>query len=925
MSDGYYRGSEWNKWDLHIHSPASYHWNGGKKLKEMTAEEKEAEIKKFIKTVNESDVEVFAVQDYWSFDWILELRQYVRAHPEELQKTVLPGMELRAECSADYRLNIHAILSNDVTDQQLRDFQAALQIRKTGKETQNISDEALIDFAKRLDKSKAKYHGFDDPSKLTEDQLLELGSKTVEVTRESLSAAIEKVPQGKAFIMLPYSTSDGLLKLDWREHPMDDIYYMQTADVFETRDQRNIDLFGGIQTEANKDYYKNFLKTLGNKPKPCISGSDGHRFADYGAFPNNKATWIKADPTFLGFEQIIYEPTSRAKVQQLEPDEKSPQLIIDRVEFKNPDGSQEVIPLNQNLNSIIGSRAQGKSNLLKNIAYCIDPEQTKLRNIDTSDFITLDDFTVYWKDGSKNTSDPNEDKDKGLLFIPQKFLGELLYGKNPQFDSFVTSLFENREDFKASLEAYRKLADQNLVAITAIIREVLDARSEGSSMAVRLRKLGNRDSFIKETGELDARIKVLGAEAEISESDLKTYDELSEQHQKLSRAMDSQNRDIGSLKNLINFDVINADRIEAYDFSEATYNRILKELRKDDANFKGQFVSDEITRINELIAINRRAILVVEKDLKPLQAKIKKHAALISLTKRQAQLKETIALIEKTSEELNTLRKYYGSKKEELIKAYAEYEKGYASLDVSLPELQFSDIKLVITFNKQGFLRWAENGINYHNSTEFRRDELNRYINANKFLEDPQSWHYDAKTYPTLLKELLDGILSGKLILKSGQDIESIISELLKNRHGVNFLKSVRNKDGVTFDDMSDGEQMLSLLEMIFKFDDYNYPVLLDQPEDDLDSRAISTTVVDFLCSEKQNRQILVASHNANIVVCGDSENILVSSKKAGAPPSFYYANGAIEQPKINKEILEILEGGVDAFELRRKKIGRKS
>ena len=110
-------------------------------------------------------------------------------------------------------------------------------------------------------------------------------------------------------------------------------------------------------------------------------------------------------------------------------------------------------------------------------------------------------------------------------------------------------------------------------------------------------------------------------------------------------------------------------------------------------------------------------------------------------------------------------------------------------------------------------------------------------------------------------------------------------------------------------------------MEFIFKFDDYNYPVILDQPEDDLDSRAISTTIVDFVRSEKIKRQIIIASHNANLVVCGDTENVVLSEKKGRGSPDFSYKSGSIENESINKEIVEILEGGKEALRKRMKKL----
>jgi len=69
----YPKGSEWRLWDLHIHTPASYSYSGGR-FATMTATEKQVAIKQIIENINESNVAVFAINDYWTFDGYLELR-----------------------------------------------------------------------------------------------------------------------------------------------------------------------------------------------------------------------------------------------------------------------------------------------------------------------------------------------------------------------------------------------------------------------------------------------------------------------------------------------------------------------------------------------------------------------------------------------------------------------------------------------------------------------------------------------------------------------------------------------------------------------------------------------------------------------------------------------------------------------------------
>lgn len=885
---------------------------------------KEKAIKEFIKTVNDSDVDVFAVQDYWTFDWTLELREYSKTHPDELKKLVLPGMELRIEAPTDYRLNIHVILSDKLKNQQLVDFKSALQVPFNGTDKRNLSNDSLIDFAKTLDASKASAHGFGDPATLSDDDLLKLGSMTAVISRESLVAAVSKLPKNSCFIILPYDTSDGLLKLDWKTQPQADNYFMQTAQIFESRDQRNIDLFAMKQTDDNKDFFDNFTKTLGNVAKPCVAGSDAHTFADYGKYPSNKATWIKGSLSFGGLEQIIYEPSDRIRIQELKPEERSPQDLIDRVEFIGKAGKTEVVYLNQNLNSLIGSRAQGKSNLLKNLAYAVEPSQAEARGVNTDDFLQLGSFKVYWADGTEQTLDVKEDKEKGILFIPQKYLGELVYDKNPKFDDFLISLFENKEAFQADLTACRKAEDQNTLTISTVLKELFEALRIGLEKRDRIRKLGNKDSFDKEIKDLESRIKEASASGTIiTEAELKQYDQFKSDEKAKKQLLDTTNNDIESLNTLKADGVIGTDRLDYYTFSAATYAKIEKELTETDKQFKIDVIDKEITSLTTQRNSIQKEINELAKKISPLADKIKKNEALASLTKSLDLKKTTRQEIETLGKEMEEQKVIYLQKKKEVVEQYTVFEQEYSKLSIDLGDLKFSNVELVIAFDEDSFKESIDNTINYHNSVDFKKDDTKERVEANNLLNDPLSWHYDTiDNFKKVLTQLIDGILYGNLKLKSGHDKESAIAALLKSRYKIDFPKSVTSKSGVSFRSMSDGEQMLALLEFIFKFDDYNYPVLLDQPEDDLDSKAISSTVVEFLKLEKSTRQIIIASHNANLVVCGDSENVIVSHKDSGRTPTFSYTTGAIEDEDTNKEIVEILEGGAEAFEMRRNKLG---
>src|SRR6185369_15912118 len=97
-------GSTWGLWDLHIHTPASFHWKG-KQLAEQSSAERLATWAAIVDRFNAVPMVAFGIMDYWTFDGYLGLREYLRANSTATNKTVLPGIEIRLEAPTDYRLN----------------------------------------------------------------------------------------------------------------------------------------------------------------------------------------------------------------------------------------------------------------------------------------------------------------------------------------------------------------------------------------------------------------------------------------------------------------------------------------------------------------------------------------------------------------------------------------------------------------------------------------------------------------------------------------------------------------------------------------------------------------------------------------------------------------------------------------------------
>lgn len=135
------------------------------------------------------------------------------------------------------------------------------------------------------------------------------------------------------------------------------------------------------------------------------------------------------------------------------------------------------------------------------------------------------------------------------------------------------------------------------------------------------------------------------------------------------------------------------------------------------------------------------------------------------------------------------------------------------------------------------------------------------------------------------------------------------------------FEYQVRPDDYLPFENASPGQQATALLSILLLQD--GPPLLIDQPEDDLNMRIISETV-ETLWHAKGHRQVIFVSHNANLVVNGDAELIICCDYRTTATESGgrIKATGAIDIPDINLEIAEVMEGGIQAFKLRYEKYG---
>lgn len=232
---------------------------------------------------------------------------------------------------------------------------------------------------------------------------------------------------------------------------------------------------------------------------------------------------------------------------------------------------------------------------------------------------------------------------------------------------------------------------------------------------------------------------------------------------------------------------------------------------------------------------------------------------------------------------------------------------------------------------------------------DFQAEQMRTFLEARCNLRSAGRNQYisDLVTnYPTNTEQYADlflkDLVKGNIELKNSYTPQNVANEFF-TREWFNSSYQLKYQNDL-FGEMSEGKQAFVILKLLLDFSDKKCPILIDQPEDSLDNRAIFQELVEYIKSKKKERQIILVTHNSNVVVSADSENVIVANQngtnsKNDAGCKFQYVSGALEMTKdkdeseeiilksqgIREHVCEILEGGRAAFEKRERKYGFKS
>jgi hypothetical protein len=166
-------------------------------------------------------------------------------------------------------------------------------------------------------------------------------------------------------------------------------------------------------------------------------------------------------------------------------------------------------------------------------------------------------------------------------------------------------------------------------------------------------------------------------------------------------------------------------------------------------------------------------------------------------------------------------------------------------------------------------------------------------------------------------------LMSGDRVMFSRADFGNLITVLENDDLDIRFAVGKPGEQFSPIDQLSAGQRCTAIFPILLKLKDG--PLVVDQPEDNLDNRHIAKSVAPVLVEDKRIRQIMLTSHNANLVVLSDPETIAVFEAVEGKGALSVAGFLSHKDSVVTRHVLDILDGGQRALDLRSRKYGGQS
>jgi len=1036
MSGGWPKGSEWRKWDLHLHSPGTklncqFRVEGGKD-EDIWAE--------YCRRLHDSDVYAFGITDYFSADGYFSTVAEYNVRHSDSSKVFFPNVELRINEVVNKKgdhVNVHLLFNpfQPTFRDDIRKFLSLLATNKT-----------LGDGGKRVTAADLKTTSDFEEATTTKDCILDALRDTYGV----------KADLSEHVLIVTAANNDGI-RIDGRVSGK-----KRKALISDELDKFSDGFFGNsgnVEWFLQTDRYENGVESV---PKPTLAGCDAHSFSDLdkklGKVVYDKEAdfafeplWVKADLTFEGLRQIIFEPANRVFVGE-EPEVEARvrahgNKYIDSLHvtciagYQNRFGiwfKDERIPLGKELVAIIGRKGSGKSAVADIIGLLGNSHNQKSagKSEELFSFLSAEKFRkgrcasnfageLKWHEGEPDKklldADASLSLPEKVEYLPQKYLERIC--ANVADDEFRSTLNEVIFGYVKKADRYEKASFDDLISyltqqantdIEQKKRELHQANEEVVAIEAKLTK--------DYRGEIEGKIKLKNEDIEahllaqphakqkpdqgtspapeIAEIERlgRQIDSLSQREAALSEEQVGVNRSLSDLKR-VRQDIERAaatvtgltktheavltqaglsfDKIVSLTVDYTTLDALIESKQRRTSEINALLASredieafalaeaeEETKKAIETSIVCQRQTLEERKSemMEKLEAPQREYQAFVdALATWTAQEAELLGDAQNPApeslrglkQELNNLTTTYPEAlarakqaRDEIARDIFKKKKGVTtfydqvkkSIDAEISkhqkELENYDVSIQagLRFNA-AFLSDFFTFVNQGVKGSFQGVELGGSA-LKRMCDSVISWADEDDVFRAI-GEIVEALHLEKMEppggkierdvfkqVKGGKTLSSLYDFLYSFDYLITkYDLMVDQKD---LSELSPGERGGLLLIFYLMLDKRDIPLVIDQPEDNLDNESVYQILAKFLKKAKKRRQIIMVTHNPNLAVGADAEQIIrVSIDKTQGRNDFDFFSGSIEDARVNKAVVDILEGTLPAFDNRRLKYFR--
>lgn len=951
------RGSQWRRWDLHVHTPNTAlnnqfgDWN--EYLTEIEAQ---------------TDVRVIGVTDYFS----IENYSTLKAHKETGRipdiDLLIPNIEFRISPPNDRAraVNIHLLVCPDEANHEA-EINNAL-----GRLTWEYNNR---NYSCLPDQIRAFGRAF-DPAAVDDRAAMRVGAEQFKPDFTALREWLKKEPWLlQNSIVVVSAGTDGLSGFlndgGWAGHREEIARFSRM--LYSGRPGERMFWLGQRRPED-----LDTIERLGGF-KPCIHGSDAHEIARLFRPDEDRYCWIKADTTFEGFRQLIFEPQDRVYIGPTPPVLHDEARVINAIRISGSNGwfDDVEIPLNPGLVSVIGQKGAGKSALAELTACAAGSWVTA----ESSSFLRRageplrgTKVELEWGDGEVSAitigDDPTDDGH--VRYLSQKFVERLCSDDHigeelvREIEAVVFSYLDPSDTLNASgFDELRALKTKGIRSEGRRLRdEIKRLTAEECDLRDKAAKLGDKKARIGSlTEEKEGLLKQLPEPA--TEEEKRQQDNLQAKRQALAAAQQQAGTDKQKLQKISDI----RTKIVAFQSEIARFTTNIDALlveagvpEEDRPPFHPAFPGDtepalarRETAIKDAIATRLGATEAPDENtIRWLQSKIaeleKQETADKARQERIKTIQARIAAIDTELVRINgEIAQIEGPQKErieairgERMTSYVGYFDNLKKEQTTLEELyapvsarltgetataQEQDLAFSIRWVAD-IKQWIERGSGlFDQRRAIPYGTLEGMEEAASRILGPALVSGDTAGIEPALEEFLKEFRKKELpparYLRAGVTVQDVFDWLYAVEH-VNLSYGLKY-NGTDLEKLSPGTKGIVLLILYLGMDvNDTRPMIVDQPDENLDNESIFALLTSYFKSAKKRRQIILITHNPNLVVNADSEQVIVAttSRRDNGLPHITYSAGSLENNTpadqgIRQQVCRILEGGSDAFRKR--------